>query len=231
MKFTCSNCNAEIKSENINISTDLAKCDQCGSIHKVSDLSISLEEKDLSPPVGSKIVLEKGLSGGVKFTYPKRGFSASLIPLLIFAIFWLGFVTFWTWGAAQGSIFFALFSIPFWLVGLSMVAGLINSANEIQVLTLDQHQLTLIRHRPIRPKSFEIDLKDIQAVKMKVMKMNPLSVFSNFGNMMKMQKSSGGALEVPAIITGQKTEYFFDGANDAEQEWIVKILASLVKRS
>jgi len=229
MNLNCPSCNAEIKPENINVSTNLAKCDKCNSIHKASDLSKSLEKKDINPPNGSKIEIKKGLNGTIELIYPKKGFSISLIPQLLFAIFWLGFISFWTWGASQGSVFFALFSIPFWLVGLSMITGIINSANEIQIITLDKYRLTVKRLRPIRPKIFETELKDIQSIKMKGMKMNPFAMFGNFRHMMKMQRSFGVAIEVPAIITGRKTEYFFDDANDAEQEWVTRILDNLIK--
>ncbi|MGB0880457.1 MAG: hypothetical protein ACPGTO_07815 [Polaribacter sp.] len=228
MKLNCPNCHSEISPKNINISTDLAKCDKCNSIHKASVLLNSLEKKDINPPNGSKIKMKKGTDGNIEFIYPKKGFSASLIPQLFFAIFWLGFISFWTLGASQGSIFFALFSIPFWIIGLSMIIGIINSVSEIQILSLSQNMLTIKRLRPIRPKTFETQLQDIQSIKMKGMKMNPFSMFGNFKHMMKMQGSFGSAIEVPAIITGQKTEYFFNDANDAEQEWITTVLDKLV---
>lgn len=41
--------------------------------------------------------------------------------LSVFALFWEGFVVFWTIGAARGSIFFALFSLPFHAVGLLLL--------------------------------------------------------------------------------------------------------------
>lgn len=230
MKLICTKCSAEIKAENINITTDLAKCDNCGSIYKVSDLSHSLEKKDINPPNGSKIILKKGLNDEIEFTYPKKGLTASLLPQLFFAIFWLSFVAFWSWGASQGSFFFALFSIPFWVIGISMIVGIVNSANEVQIVTINKNKLIVNKLRPIRPKLFETSLENIQTIKMKGLKMSPFSMFGNFRNMIKMQRSFGSAIEMPAIITGLKTEYFFDDANDAEQEWIVNILDRLVKK-
>ena len=44
-----------------------------------------------------------------------------------FNAFWLCFVAVWTTLALQGSILFALFSIPFWAVGLGMLAFNINT--------------------------------------------------------------------------------------------------------
>ena len=61
--------------------------------------------------------------------------------------------------------------------------------------------------------------------------MNPFSMFGNFRMMLKMQKSFGmGGIEMPAIITGVKTEYFFEDANDAEQEWVTSTLDNIIKR-
>jgi eukaryotic-like serine/threonine-protein kinase len=47
-----------------------------------------------------------------------------------FAIFWLGFVAFWTFSAlAMGApIFFAMFSLPFWAVGIFLVRVLLKPA-------------------------------------------------------------------------------------------------------
>ena len=64
---------------------------------------------------------------------------------------------------------------------------------------------------------------------MKALKMNPFPVLRNMIQMMKMQSSFGSEIELPAIITGQKTEHFFDDVNDAEQDWIVSVLDNLVK--
>lgn len=219
-----------INPENINIATDLAKCENCGSVLIVSALTSSIDKIETSPPNGSKISFYKGADGQLEFTLPKKGFSVSLIPQLLFAIFWLGFISFWTWGASQGSIIFAMFSIPFWFVGISMITGIINSANEIQKISLDKRTLSVQRIRPIRPKSFTTDVKDIQTIKMKGMKMNPFAMFGNFRHMMKMQSSFGSPVETPAIITGMKTEHFFEDANDAEQEWVTKLLESLIKQ-
>lgn len=228
MILNCPNCNRVIKFENINISTDLAKCDKCNSIHKVSDMSNVIEMIDINPPNGSRIEMIKGQNGNIELIYPKKGFSLSLIPQLFFAIFWLGFISFWTLGASQASVLFALFSIPFWFIGFSMIASIINSANEIQIITLENFKLSINRIRPIRSKYVEIDIKDIQSIKMKGMKMNPFTMFGNFKHIIKMQRSFGSAVEVPSIITGHKTEYFFDDANDAEQEWVTEILDRLV---
>ncbi len=65
-----------------------------------------------------------------------RLWSVDCVPLMVFATFWLGFIAFWTFGALgmptsledvskiqPAQIPFALFSIPFWLVGIGLASS------------------------------------------------------------------------------------------------------------
>lgn len=232
MELICPGCKATISPDNVNIASDLAKCDKCNSIHKASDLADSKAIDKIShPPTGSKMTIKKGFDDSIELFYPQKGFSISVIPQLFFTIFWFGFISFWTWGASQGSVIFALFSIPFWLIGFGMLGGLINSISEKQTLKISRTSLTLIKERPIRPKIIEVKVKDIQSIKMKQFKMNPFFMFGHFRLMVKMQRQFGmGGIEIPAIISGLKTEYFFEDAYDAEQEWVTTTLDSIIKR-
>lgn len=56
---------------------------------------------------------------------PVRGikFRFTDIFLTLFSIFWLGFAVFWTYMAMEGSVIFALFGIPFILVGVYLLIG------------------------------------------------------------------------------------------------------------
>jgi len=231
MNFICTKCGTEIKSENVNISTDLAKCQNCGTILKASKLANSLEKTDFNPPFGASIIVRKGYKNELELELPKKGFTASSIPQLLFAIFWLSFITFWTWGASQGSVIFALFSIPFWLIGIAMIVGLINSANERQIIKVDKYKLSIEKIRPIKSMFFEIENDKVVSIKMKNMELNQFSAFKNPSMMFKMRGSFGNSIEYPAIITGIKTQYFFENANDAEQEWIVKLVDKIVNQN
>ena len=67
MELICPNCNKIISSDNINVTTDLAKCGNCNSLHKASDLVASIDEKALAtPPTGTKIQLKKGLGDSIE---------------------------------------------------------------------------------------------------------------------------------------------------------------------
>lgn len=233
MKLNCSKCQADIKPEDINITTDLAKCHECGAIHKVSSLSgaISLGKKEVSmtPPTGSRIIMRRGDFGDMEFIYPKKGFKASMLPLVFFTTFWLGFITFWTWGASQGSIIFALFSIPFWVVGIGLVLALANAISEIQILTFSKHTLTIEKQRLIKPQKIEISIMDIEAIKMYNKVVSPLVMLDYLDNP-GMGSNQKTILKWPAVISGIKTEYFFNRAKPIEQEWIADILSDLVNK-
>lgn len=56
---------------------------------------------------------------------PKAGivFRTSDIAMIPFSILWCGFAVFWMFIAAKGSILFAMFGIPFVIIGLIMVFG------------------------------------------------------------------------------------------------------------
>ncbi|NOX48569.1 MAG: hypothetical protein GXO89_16500 [Chlorobi bacterium] len=178
------------------------------------------------------MTVKKGFDDSIEIFYPKQGFKASMIFQVFFTIFWVGFVGFWTFMAAQSSFLFAMFSIPFWLIGFRMLGELINSISETQTLKVSRTSLTLKKDKSIRPKTIEIKVKDIQSIRMKNVKMNnPFSLFGNMKLMFKIQKSFGvGGIEMPAIISGVKTEYFFEDANDAEQEWVTTTLDRIIKR-
>ncbi len=52
-----------------------------------------------------------------------RLFSASNLGAFIFSLPWLAFISFWTFMAAQTSLAFAAFSIPFWCIGIGLFSS------------------------------------------------------------------------------------------------------------
>lgn len=52
-----------------------------------------------------------------------RLFSASNLGAFIFSLPWLAFISFWSFMAAQTSLVFAAFSIPFWCVGIGLFSS------------------------------------------------------------------------------------------------------------
>lgn len=227
MTFYCPNCSSKILADNINISTDLAKCNSCNSISKASEL---VGEKNIpvtdTPPTGSKIFVTKGFGDEIEFQLPKNGFTGKSIPLLVFGLIWLSFISFWTIMASQASIIFAAFSIPFWLVGFLMIYGVLKSATTSQLLKIDRLTLKLNKKSILGNKNFECALQEIRAINLsKPLTKNPISAFNNIGN---VQKKSG-IINLPNLVTIQKSISFFETANKDEQEWIVSLLNKKLK--
>ena len=86
----------------------------------------TLQNSDLvKQPAYSKIKLHK-TPEEIDIDIPPQGFTPELIFLIGFAIAWNSFLILWTGGAVfmapfPINLFFSLFSIPFWTVGVSMV--------------------------------------------------------------------------------------------------------------
>ncbi len=230
MELICPNCRQPINAAEINIAVDIAKCVSCNSLHKVSDLVNNKPGRIAdAPPTGSKIQFRKGMLDNVEMFVPEKGMSVKDTPILIFAIFWLSFVAFWTWGASQASVLFAMFSIPFWLVGITMLVGVVNSAKETQTVQIVGDRLILIKSRPIMPKTVEFRLAEVQAVRFTNFKGNPFSMLGNMKTMNR-QRYGNNVIEQPAIISGVRTEYFFENLNEVEQEWATAYLDAIVKK-
>lgn len=77
-------------------------------------------------PLGTKIKITRDHQR-LEIKIPPGLFKMANLFLIGFNAFWLCFVAVWTGLALQGSIFFALFSLPFWAVGLGMLAFNINN--------------------------------------------------------------------------------------------------------
>ncbi len=231
MELTCPKCDHTIDPIDINIATDLAKCSNCNSLYKASELASSIDENSLIiPPTGSKVELKRGLGEGFEIFLPAKGFTASDIPYLIFTILPLGILTSIPIMVMQGNAIFIVFTIPFLLISAFMGYQLYNSIKETQTLILTKDKFTIIKQKPFKEKKLVFHLDDIQVVKMKHLKANIFSIFENFRYVWKLQWTFGAGIEMPALISKSKTTYFLEEASDAEQEWITTLLGALIKK-
>lgn len=134
VQLLCPRCGTVLAGEAIDLAKSIAVCRPCGEIVPL--------------PTRSELVpVDEPLAPARKYrptTYPFHelelngaweariaGERMSSLPILGFSLFWNAFVTFWIWGAAQASVFFALFGTPFALVGAGMLyralVGLLNT--------------------------------------------------------------------------------------------------------
>ena len=112
-------------------------------------------------PRKSKILLQK-TPQAIDILVPPKGFCGEAIALISFACFWNGFIAVWTGFALfvppfPINIFFALFSIPFWGAGLTMILGIILLIFVKTRLRIDSQEISLTyewgKFKYQRPKS------------------------------------------------------------------------------
>jgi eukaryotic-like serine/threonine-protein kinase len=212
MEIICPNCGKAISSANINVQTDMAQCGGCGSIEKLSNLVAPTNQVvNSQPPNGSRIVLDKKFDGSIELILPKQAFKAvDLIPFL-FSILWITFVFFWTHAALMGGGFFALFSIPFWIIGITMLGNMINTIGESQVIKVTKESLSVFKNRAIFSKKYAYSKADIQDIRI-------CTIYKRSG------KRGGYETNYPAVFSGEGKQTFFESCNEVEHEWVVGYL-------
>lgn len=153
----CPNCSALVDAENIDTKALECKCAECDHVFPLPAADVATSESaddGVEPELPRGIVEEIGSNGEL---YIRRSwFSASVIGLLLFCIFWIGFLVFWCMkmleqaknGAPNAE------ELPIWVpivfggAGLFMlytvVAGFLNQTR----MLVDQDTL-YIRHRPV----------------------------------------------------------------------------------
>jgi hypothetical protein len=100
----------------------------------------------ITQPFGSKILLTKD-GNSLEILMPAKGFSADIVALILFAIAWNSFSVVWTgitvFATPFGiNLFFALFSLPFWGVGIRTIWQILSTLFGRVRLRLDQQQIS-----------------------------------------------------------------------------------------
>ena len=162
MKPICPSCHQEIPVEDVDLDTGLGRCRYCNEIFEIPELVEHVKKLQAAPasdapkvppvkPADSRIRLIRK-NDKLLIDVPPFGLSGPAVGLLLFSLFWLGFVAFWTAGALGlffhpgqfpkwENIAFALFSIPFWLVGLGLLSGAIAAMYSRRIVYLDSSWL------------------------------------------------------------------------------------------
>ncbi|PZO36245.1 MAG: serine/threonine protein kinase [Pseudanabaena frigida] len=154
-------------------------------------------------PLGSRIELKK-TDVALEIDIPPAGWRGEGVSLLLFAIFWNGFLLFWTSLAFRAG-FFALFSIPFWVVGigiaytsLSIVFGKVRLVIGDRTFRIDWDILGV--NRQVNGKT-----KDLRQVEMKS------SYEVNNQPVMRL-----------CLNQGVYSHKFGDGLSRVEKEWLLQ---------
>jgi len=160
MKVTCPDCEAVIPAEHVSLETGWAKCIRCNEVFPLADLVEGYSPEGAPKAAASRGKPERPFDAWaivehdgprMLIHFPPQGLRAGAWGLLFFAIFWNGFVFFWTLGALgvffnQGQIqwenlAFAAFSTPFWLVGFGMLAAVLWMARGSRTVYFDGMQM------------------------------------------------------------------------------------------
>lgn len=253
MELKCPKCGDNIDARQGNVQTNLIQCPSCSSIHRLNQLIENQEQKSTRPayksnfehrnelirfdsnlpekPLGSKIDIMT-TSSSLEVIAPTRPFGGADIFMMFFATFWLGFVAVWTFFAAMGATFMALFSIPFWFVGISMWSGIIKRLTEKQIIEADSYSIRIVKKNLFSTTLEEIPLNEISKIHIK--SLSSKNLFTNMSNhsatrSVKTGNKSSEAL-APTISSGVKDVSFFENALEAEQDWMMEILKIVARK-
>jgi len=206
------------------------KFEEDNSIFSNRDFDLlPIETRFTQPPKGSKIEIFDTRTS-LEINIPPAGFQASDIFIAGFSVFWLGFVAFWTtmvlW---SGAWFMALFSIPFWLVGIGMVTGIIGRLFGRQLIEVDKYTLRLTKSGILSKKVYDFDIEDIDSINRQ--KVNMANMFKNGKfNAGNSNNNSNQKETLPTIRIGIKDVTIFDSLSETEQIWGITTLKQAIQQ-
>lgn len=164
MQLHCPRCGNAIPGDAIDLAKGIGVCRPCGEIVPVPTASqlvaptpVVIDSSRYLPDGYGFIEREEGDVYEVRLS-PRRWTG---IPILGFSLFWNAFVTFWIWGAAHASVLFAMFGIPFALVGLGLMYGALVTLFNSRRVTFAGGRL-VVRNGPIPARgSFVVELAQV----------------------------------------------------------------------
>lgn len=164
-------------------------------------------------PAGSRITF-KNTGKRLQVDILPVGWRFQNLSWLGFGLIWSGFLFFWTAGAifVGANLFFPLFSIPFWVVGLGMLGGVLYSIAGKTHLEIDRESFRLQWHlwglkREIRGKTadiYKVELTDNLQV-------NDRPIVSC------------------TIVEGIRTHRFGSWLSQLEKEWLVEEITNFLQ--
>lgn len=233
----CPNCGSQILSSQVNIQANIAKCTSCESVFPANNLLNSTTEHyrgKLYPPHGSKIEIFENEAGNVELRLPPKGISGQTGFISFFAVAWLSFITFWTYMSVTmvpfpGNIFFAMFSIPFWYVGIMMAYSVMNALREYQILEVQDDRFLVRKVRPINSQSQEIPYERLDQIGL--VKMDEKKAFYSMDKMKSIRSSNDNTPQemptVPTFQMGIEKVNFFEYVEPEEAAWLIQTLNDL----
>ena len=179
-------------------------------------LEPSAPSQHLAPvrkPAGTRVELLRQPES-LYIRIPPGNFSPQTIYLTFFSVIWLSFVAFWTILALRGSIFFAMFSIPFWLVGLVMARTV-------------AHSLFLSTIIELTPSGYQVRSRLGNLYQRGVS--GELADISGLGPNLRYRLNNTPVFAL-GLEAGTRTHYFGTQLSHSEQQWLqAEIMAYLTQ--
>lgn len=154
MKILCTSCQATIQAADIQLNTGWAKCAACNEVfqfnNQVPGFTVNAAETfPKERPPQARAVLDEE-PNRLLIHLPRKGVRAGTKGVIFFAILWNGFLVFWMLGVLGAFEGFAggpnwgmaAFSIPFWLVGIGLILGIIWDAHHTRTVCLTAEDMT-----------------------------------------------------------------------------------------
>ncbi|MCO5599423.1 hypothetical protein L7F22_053526 [Adiantum nelumboides] len=162
-------------------------------------------------PSGTKVALRQTASG-LTINVPAPGFTADVVGSGTFALAWNAFVMFWTRSAVVGGapLFFTMFSLPFWFVGVRLAKESLSSSVVSVDLHFDLSKFVIVWSAgQLLKKRIEGNVRDIDNVKIVV-----------------EGARNGQVITSCQISEGTKQHKFGAGLQVVELNWLVQEIAA-----
>ncbi|MFP4107163.1 MAG: hypothetical protein ACLFVU_13905 [Phycisphaerae bacterium] len=159
LELKCINCGAPILGADVNLDRGLARCSHCGAMFAIDDddtdappapapaaVAPAVQRLPLDLPMPKNFHIEN-YSG--RLVIRRRWWHPMFLFLIVFAVFWNGFMIFWhTMALASGAWFMSCFGLIHTAVGVGLIyfilCGFLNST----IITADYGTLS-VRHGPL----------------------------------------------------------------------------------
>lgn len=148
MEIACRSCGANIPPDHLDLDRGIAQCAYCDAVVRIP----GVEPSAPTPPARATAPQPKGMTieedaHGVRII--RRWFRPAIIALLLFTLFWDGFMVVWfTIAITQGVWFMALFGLLHGAVGVGLSYSVVASFVNRTIIEINERELS-IRHEPL----------------------------------------------------------------------------------
>jgi hypothetical protein len=207
VELKCNNCGSQLKPEDISPQLSAARCHHCHALFALPALAGggTIARPDVTLPRGMKV--EERMDG---LTITRRWMDASAWAVLVFAIFWNGFMIVWnTTSLVQGIWIMSVFGLLHTGVGLFLI---------YLVLAMFLNSTTVkVTYDAVQSSSGPIPWKGNEKI--------PKSEVEQFYCTEKVRRTKNGAsitYDVHAVLTGNRREKLVQGISNHDQALFIE---------